>query len=155
MTALEYLTAQMLSRVFLLMFTIVIVWIGCDLTFDFHTQGSMFDAAIVFTLGSIALSSMGLLIASRGTSEEVANGLINFISWPMMFLSEVWFSLEGAPGWIRTLADFLPLTRMLSAVRDILNDGATLVQVGPDLLFLGVVSLICLLAASWLFSWTK
>ncbi|MDY0375221.1 MAG: ABC transporter permease [Desulfobacterium sp.] len=154
-TALEYLTAQMLSRVFLIMFTIVIVWFGCDLTFDFHTQGSVFDAAVVFTMGAIALSSMGLLIASRGTSEEFANGVINFISWPMMFLSEVWFSLEGAPGWIKTIAGFLPLTRMLSAIRDILNDGATLAQVGPDLMFLGVVSLACILAASWLFSWTK
>jgi ABC-type multidrug transport system permease subunit len=154
-TALEYLTAQMLSRVFLLLFTVAIVWAGCDLTFAFHTQGSVADAAVVFTLGSIALTSMGLLVAARGTSEEVANGVINFICWPMMFLSEVWFSMEGAPHWIQTVAGFLPLTRMLAALREILNDGATLAQVTPDLFFLGAVSLGCLLVASWLFSWTR
>ncbi len=154
-TALEYLTAQMLSRVFLLLFTVAIVWAGCDMVFSFHTRGAVLDAAVVFAMGSIALTSMGLLVAARGTSEEVANGVINFISWPMMFLSEVWFSMEGAPHWIQNVAGFLPLTRMLAALRSILNDGATLAQVGPDLVFLGAVSLVCLLVAAWLFSWTQ
>ncbi len=155
LTAFEYLTAQMLSRVFLLLFTVGMVWIGCDLTFSFHTEGSLLDVAVVFAMGSISLVSLGLLVASRGTSEEFANGVINFISWPMMFLSEVWFSLEGAPEWVQTIAGVLPLTRMLSGVRRIVNDGAVLADVMPDLLFLGAVSLVCLSLASWFFSWTE
>jgi ABC-type multidrug transport system permease subunit len=155
LTAFEYLTAQMLSRVFLLLFTVGMVWIGCDLAFSFHTEGSLLDVAVVFAMGSIALVSLGLLVASRGTSEEFANGVINFISWPMMFLSEVWFSLEGAPEWVQTIAGVLPLTRMLAGVRSIVNDGAVLADVMPDLLFLGGVSLVCLSLASWFFSWTE
>jgi len=154
-TAFEYVTAQMISRVFLLLFTVGIVWLGCDLTFSFNTQGSLFHVAVVFAMGSIALTSVGILIASRGTSEEFTNGVINFISWPMMFLSEVWFSMEGAPEWIRTTASFFPLTRMLSAIRKIANDGASLGDVLPDLMFLAIMSIICLFIASWLFSWTE
>ena len=40
LTAFEYLSAQMLSRIFLLMFTLTVVWIGCDLIFSFHVEGS-------------------------------------------------------------------------------------------------------------------
>jgi hypothetical protein len=36
LTAFEYLSAQMLSRIFLLMFTLAVVWIGCDLIFSFY-----------------------------------------------------------------------------------------------------------------------
>ncbi|MBW1814937.1 MAG: ABC transporter permease, partial [Deltaproteobacteria bacterium] len=35
LTAFEYLSAQLLSRIYVLMFSLVIVWIGCDLVFSF------------------------------------------------------------------------------------------------------------------------
>ncbi len=155
LTALEYLTAQMLSRVFLLLFTVTVVWFGCDMIFSFHVEGSFYDAAVVFTLGAVSLVSMGLVIACRGASEEFTSGIINFVSWPMMFLSGVWFSLEGSPLWIRKFSEIFPLTHMLSALRKIINDGAGLSDVIPDMIFLAVISLICILIASFLFSWTE
>ena len=41
--------------------------------------------------------SIGLFIAARFTSEELASGILNVLTWPMMLLSGVWFSLEGSP----------------------------------------------------------
>jgi len=98
LTALEYLSAQMLSRLFLLMFTLVVVWTGCHLIFSFTMVGSYVLLALVFFLGSLSLTSLGLILASRGTSEELTTGILNFISWPMMFLSEVCFQLKGHRG---------------------------------------------------------
>ena len=80
LTAFEYLSAQMLSRIFLLMFTLTVVWIGCDLIFSFHVEGSYADLALVFLFGSLSLTSLGLVLASRGTSEEFATGFL--ISYP-------------------------------------------------------------------------
>jgi ABC-2 type transport system permease protein len=82
-----------------------------------------------------------LVIASRGTSEEFATGLLNFIAWPMMFLSEVWFSIEGAPHWVKSFAAIFPLTHLLKAVRKIMNDGAGLIDVGPELAVLALMTL--------------
>ena len=97
LTAFEYLSAQMLSRLFLLAFTLTILWVGCDLIFHFNVEGSYLDLAVIFLAGCLSLTAMGLVVASRGTSEEFTNELLNFITWPMMFLSEVWFSIEGTP----------------------------------------------------------
>jgi ABC-type multidrug transport system permease subunit len=155
LTAFEYLSAQMLSRIFLIMFSLVILWIGCDFLFHFHVEGSYLDLALMFLAGSLSLTSLGLIIASRGTSEEFANGLLNFITWPMMFLSEVWFSIEGAPHWVRMMSKALPLTHLLSGVRRIMNDGATLIQVGPELLVLLGMTLVFLFIGAGLFSWNK
>jgi len=155
LTAFEYLTAQMLSRIFLLIFTGVIMWVGCDLFFDFNVQGSYIDICITFVLGGLSLCALGLVVAARGSSEEFASGVVNFIGWPMMFLSEVWFSLEGAPRWLKLAADIFPLTHMLRAVRGIMNDGAGLADVWPELGILAAMTLIFLVFGSWMFSWNK
>ncbi len=95
--AFEYLSAQMISRLFLLLFTLLILWVGCDLVFDFEVEGNYVDLFILFLLGCLSMTSMGLIVASRGSSEEFTNGILNFVTWPMMFLSEVWFSIEAPP----------------------------------------------------------
>jgi ABC-type multidrug transport system permease subunit len=155
LTAFEYLSAQLLSRIFLLMFSLVIVWIGCDLFFKFKVEGSYLNLVIIFLLGSLSLTSLGLLVAARGTSEEFTSGVLNFITWPMMFLSEVWFSLEGAPQWVKAFAQLLPLTHMLSAIRKIMNDGAGLLDVQLECSVLILISSLFLALGAKLFSWNQ
>jgi len=155
LNAFEYLTAQAISRIFLLMFTLVIVWTGCDLIFSFRVQGSYLDLFIIFFLGSLSLTSLGLVLASRGTSEEFTTGILNFISWPMMFLSEVWFSLEGAPQWVKSSAKIFPLTHMLTAARKVMHDGAGLIEVGPEIIVLTLMTLGFLTLGASLFSWNR
>lgn len=153
LTAFEYLCAQMLSRLFLLAFTLTILWIGCDLIFDFSVEGSYLDLAVIFLAGCLSLTAMGLVVASRGISEEFTNGLLNFITWPMMFLSEVWFSIEGAPNWVKGIAKLFPLTHVLTGVRKVMNDGAGLIDVAPELTVLAGMTLLFLIIGARLFSW--
>lgn len=154
-TAVEYLTAQLVSRVLILLSTSFIVWFGCDLLFSFNMQGSYLDVFVVFSAGCVCLVTLGLIIACRGTSEELANGLINFICWPMMFLSEVWFSLEGASPWVKSVSNCLPLTHFLAAARKIINDGAVLSDVVFEISMLCIMSVAFLGIGSIGFSWTK
>jgi ABC-type multidrug transport system permease subunit len=137
------------------MFTLVIVWTGCDLIFSFNVQGAYFDLFVIFLLGSLSLTALGLVLASRGTSEEFTTGILNFISWPMMFLSEVWFSLEGAPGWVKSIANIFPLTHMLTAARKVMHDGVGLIEVGPQIMILSLMTLVFLMLGAALFSWNK
>ncbi|WP_136795379.1 MULTISPECIES: ABC transporter permease [Desulfosediminicola] len=155
LTAFEYLTAQMLSRIFLLMFTLLIVWLGADLIFNFQVQGSYLLLAFIFLLGGLNLSSIGLILAARGTSEEFTSGVLNFISLPMMFLSEVWFSLEGSPRWVLMLSDLFPLTHLLRAARMVMSEAATLRQVQWECAILLFSTLIFLSIAAKIFSWNE
>lgn len=155
LNAVEYLGAQLLSRVFLLMFTVIVVWFGSDLFFHFQVVGSYADLFFTFFLGSLSLTGLGLILAARGTSEEFTTGVLNFISWPMMFLSGVWFSLEGAPEWIRVTAKVFPLTHLLTAVRRIMNDGAGLWDVWPEVSILAIMAILFLGIGASLFSWSR
>ena len=155
LTALEYLSAQMFSRIFLLMFTLCIVWLGADLIFSIRVQGSYLLLFLIFFLGGLNLCSIGLILAARGTSEEFTSGILNFISWPMMFLSEVWFSLEGSPAWVKELSGFFPLTHLLRAARRVMSDGASFADVQWECGVLLVSTMICLSIAALLFSWNE
>jgi ABC-type multidrug transport system permease subunit len=153
LSAFEFLSAQVVSRLFLIMVTTLIVYVGALLVLDIQMHGSHLALFTVFALGAICLISLGLLMSSRTASEELAGGLLNMTTWPMMVLSEVWFSLDGAPLWVQKVATLMPLTPINRAARAIMTDGATLVQVAPHLLVLAVMSVVFLVLGSLLFRW--
>lgn len=155
LTAFEYLSALMLSRIFLLMFTLVVVWIGADMIFHFQMLGSYPLLFFIFFLGGLNLSAIGLILAARGTSEEFTSGVLNFISLPMMFISEVWFSLEGSPQWVHTLSQFFPLTHLLRAARKVMSEAATFADVQMECSVLAITTLLFLLIAARFFSWNE
>lgn len=151
----EFLTSQILSRMYLLLLTTAIVFIGCKLMYGFQVRGSYLTLLLVVCLGGFSMISLALVVASRSGSEEFAGGILNLITWPMMFLSEVWFSLEGADPWVQKASRIFPLTQMIDAARKIMNDGAGFREVQSNILILAAMSLVFLVAGSLLFKWQK
>ena len=155
LTAFEYLSAQMLSRLCMIALAVIILWTGCSLIFHLTVEGSYLDLAVMLGVGALSLISLGLVVASRCASEELADGLLNAISWPMMFLSGVWFSIEGAPGWVVVISKFFPLTHMLSGVRKIMSDGIPLSGVMPEIEALLITTALFLGISALAFKWHK
>lgn len=153
LAAVEFLAAQIASRLVLLMAVFAVVYHGADLFLKFQRLGSLLDLYIIFLVGSTCLVALGLLVAARARSEELAGGMLNLLSWPMMFLSGVWFSLEGAPQALQVFAHLFPLTYVIEASRAVMTEGATLSQVSPQLWTLfGMTTSFLALGAYW-FEW--
>ncbi len=152
-TAFEYLSAQVVSRFILIMIITAFVFYSTHIFVDFVMRGSHLNLFLVFALGALSMISLSLIIAARVKSEETAGGLLNLFSWPMMFLSGVWFSLEGAAPIMQLIAEFFPLTHITAAARAIMIDGADLSQISYHLLVLTGQSIVFLLFGSWLFKW--
>ena len=154
LTAFEYLGAQVVSRMALLLMTNIIVYAGCAFLFGFTSEGSYLDLILLFSLGCASIIALGLVIAFRSSSEEFANGVLNFIAWPMMFLSEVWFSLEGTPEWIQKFSHVLPLTHVTEGMRRIIINGAGLTDLSYQIIILLGMTMLFMLVCSVLFKWT-
>lgn len=152
-TAFEYLSAQVASRIILIMVVTAFVFYGTHLFVDFVMNGSHFNLFLVFGLGALSMISLGLVIAARITSEETAGGMLNLFSWPMMFFSGVWFSLEGAAPIMQSIAEIFPLTHVTAAARAIMIDGAGLVDISYHLSVLLGQSLAFLFFGAWYFKW--
>ncbi len=153
LTAFEFLGAQVLSRLLLIMIVTSSVFAVCNWVFDIFVEGSYFSMFVVFALGTVSLISLGLMMATRMKSEELANGVLNLISFPMMILSGVWFSLEGAHPYIVSFSKVLPLTHMLDAIRAIMIDGATLMDVSSQIITLAIMSVVFLIIGTVTFKW--
>jgi ABC-type multidrug transport system permease subunit len=153
LSAMEFLLAQVLSRLFIITIITIVVFVGCDIFIDFVVEGSYLLLLLIFLLGSLCMISLGLIMATRTVSEEFAGGLLNLISWPMMILSGVWFSMEGAPEPMQWVAQLLPLTHVVDASRAVMTDGAGLLDVTLQLLTLSVMTVIFLALGAYLFRW--
>ena len=153
LTAFEFLSAQVVSRLWLILAITSGVYAGANLFIDFSMFGSYTLLLLVFALGAVSLISLGLLVAARIASEELAGGILNVLSWPMMFLSGVWFSLEGTNPLIQKLALLFPLTHIIDASRAIMIDGAGLAGISTQLMVLTLMSGVFLLLGAALFRW--
>ena len=151
--ACEFLAAQVCSRIMLNMAVLMVVYFGADFFLHFQMLGSYLTLFLVLGMGSVSLISLGLLIAARVTSEELAGGLLNLMSWPMIFFSGVWFSLEGAPRGLRAAAQVFPLTHTIDAARAVMTEGAGLVEVSGHLAVLAAMSALFLALGSYWFRW--
>jgi ABC-2 type transport system permease protein len=153
LTAFEFLGAQVLSRLGLILFVTVVLYVGVGALIDFHSAGSSLLLLLLAVLGALSMIALGLTIAARFSSEELVGGLLNLLTWPMMLLSGIWFSLEGSPRWIQWLAHVFPLTHVLDAARAVMLDGAGIAQIAPNLAFLTATTLIFLAFGAWSFRW--
>lgn len=152
---LEFIIAQIASRMVLIMAITVFVYTGTHLILDTRMEGSYLTLLLIAMAGAICLVSLGLLVAARVSSEELAGGLLNMINWPMMLLSGVWFSLEGAGPVIQNVAKVFPLTHVLESARAVMLDGATLIEIAPHLVALALMSALFLAIGAAIFRWNQ
>ncbi len=150
---LEFVVAQVVSRLVIVTVTSILVFVGADLFLHFVMRGSYLDLILVTMLSITCLISFGLVFAARFRSEEVASGLMNVALWPMLAFSGVFFSLEAVPPALRGVARVFPLTHFLDGTRAIMLEGAGLLDIAPNLFALAGMTALFLLVASWLFVW--
>jgi ABC-2 type transport system permease protein len=149
----EFLLAQMCSRLLLILTITTLVYAGCNYFIHFQMRGSYVNLFLISLLGAICLISLGLLVSARLSSEELAGGILNLLTWPMMLLSGVWFSLEGTNPVVQKIAQFLPLTHLVDGARAIMTEGAGLMDIAPHLAILALMTAVFLSIGSFIFRW--
>lgn len=154
-TALEFLSAQAASRLLISVSTLVVVFLGSHWLLGFPVKGSWLLLLLVTLLGALSMIALSLVCAARIDSLELMNGLLNFISWPMMMLSGLWFALDEAPLLVQQLSLAMPLTHLVNAARAIMLDGAGFSSIADELLILSLMTTVLMGAAAHAFRWQK
>lgn len=152
-SAFTFISAQAASRLVIVVITSAAVYAGTNAFLNFMMNGSYLLLLLLTTLAILCMIAVGLVFASRIKSEELAGGLLNLVTFPMIILSGVFFSLEGTPRIMQRVSRALPLTHFTEGARAIMIEGAGLAQVAPNLLFLAVLTAVLLVVAAGLFRW--
>jgi ABC-2 type transport system permease protein len=110
-----------------------------------------------FLISGLALSSIGLLLAARIRSIENFAGIMNFLMFPMFFLSSALYPASSLPGFLQPLVRADPLTYAIDLMRHPLLHGLYAANLSSDytarfdVAILVVITLILLALASLLF----
>jgi ABC-2 type transport system permease protein len=128
---------------------------------DVDVQTILLLVPIVFIL-SIALSGLGLLVASYMRSQQGFQLLIQLLIFPLIFLAGVFFPINQAPEWLQVVSKFNPLTYGVDAIRQVFigsadpRVGVTVLghtmTLGEEVLLIGVFAIVLISAAAWSFN---
>ncbi|MET8139279.1 ABC transporter permease [Sphaerisporangium sp. NPDC005288] len=103
--------------------------------------------AVVFLALLVPAVAWGAFLNSLLIFSRDSAFLYTLLDDPMWFAAGVRLPLFALPGWVRAAGSVLPLTGSLVVVRGALLDGRTLAGLAPDLLALGALSALLVLAA--------
>ena len=83
-----------------------------------------------------------LWIGTRARSAGAVQGMSMMIMFPLAFLSNAFVPVDSLPGWLQVVTRVNPVSHVVSALRDLMNDGAVTAQVGWALLGCAAVAAI-------------
>ena len=94
--------------------------------------GAVLELLGAIALASFALGSLGMVIASRLRSIENFAGIMNFLMFPMFFLSSALYPAQSLPGFLQPFVRADPLTYGIDLMRHPLLHGLYPVNLGSD-----------------------
>ena len=150
----HYLLSFRVSGLLFVPLQVIVLFAFARLTFGVTIHGSALATLGLALLGSWSFAGLGLLCASRAQNSETANGLINLITLPMMVLSGVFFSSSRFPQVLQPAIRLLPMSAFNDALRNVVNDGASIFSQGYPIAVLVGWALITSFVAVRIFRWT-
>jgi ABC-type multidrug transport system permease subunit len=132
----DFLGAILLSRLLFLIPEMVLLFAFAWVAFGVVIQGSLLAVAFLIVLGAFTFAGIGLLVGSRARTLEAVSGLMNLIMLPMWVLSGIFFSPDRFPDAAQPFIKALPLTPLISALRAVSLEGATLASQWAELAIL-------------------
>ena len=118
---------------------------------------SLLEFLVALVICAFTISSLGMLIASRMRSIENFAGVMNFLMFPMFFLSSALYPASTLPGFLQAFVRANPLTYGIDAMRHALLAGEFPANLSSDyttqfdLLVLVVLAVVLLALACLLF----
>ncbi|CAN5467898.1 ABC transporter permease [soil metagenome] len=116
--------------------------VATGLAMGFRPGGGVLGVLAGMLLTIVSGWSLAWIFCWLGTVARTAQsvqGISMMIMFPLTFLSNAFVPTQTLPGWLAAFVKVNPVSHVVSAVRDLMNDGAVTAQVGWALLGCAVI----------------
>ena len=102
----------------------------------------VFAGIVLAVISGWSIAWIFLWIGTKARSAGAVQGMSMMIMFPLAFLSNAFVPVDSLPGWLQVVTRVNPVSHVVSALRDLMNDGAVTAQVGWALLGCAAVAAI-------------
>ncbi|MEX2231350.1 MAG: ABC transporter permease [Cyclobacteriaceae bacterium] len=148
-----FLSSHILTRIILGGFETLLLLIFTHFYFGTEISGNILAFIGVFLAGIFAFSGIAILIASRTSKTEVANGLVNLVTLPMMILSGIFFNYHNFPDWAIPVIQVLPLTVLADSIRAVSIEAAGFTEILKPVAILSITGVVTFIGGLKVFKW--
>ena len=153
----HFLIGQMISRLLIIVIQTFVLFIIGTLILNIDIAlGSIFawiNIIIFSVLGSILFLFIGLAISGASPNEDYAAPIANLITFPMMFLSGVFFDTDIFPNWLSQITNNLPLSPLVNSLRESALYGTNTLELLPELSIMLVWIIVAFIIGIKTFKW--
>lgn len=149
----RFLGSELTAALILSVLQAVVLLAVGKLVFKVHMRGNLLYVTLLVVLGAASFLALGFMVASLSKTLKTAEMTSNALTFPMMFLSGVFFPLSVMPAALAFIARLLPLYYLGHALREVMIMGKPIWSVWVDIVVLAGVGLACFLVSVKLFRW--
>lgn len=151
----DFITAIVLARMSIILIQLAVLIAFAVLILDVRMIGSIVGFFFVVILGTFIFLNLGFCLGSIAKTQQAVILAGNIVIFPQIFLSGVFYPISSMPELIQPIAYVLPLSFVATGMRDIANEGASLLTILPSLLGIAVWLVIGFVLATRLFVWKE
>ena len=148
-----FISAQITSRLLLNGFQAIMILLVGYLFFGTQVNGSWLLLITFVILGTLTFMSIGFIIAGLAKNPESAGPIAGFLSFPLLFLGGIFFPIDNMPDALQPMIRLLPIAHLSTALREVMNVGAGLLDLWVETLLLGVWLIVAFTISVFTFRW--
>jgi ABC-type multidrug transport system permease subunit len=153
MKKMDFLLGIMISRMLFMVPEVLALLVFARYAFGVVNHGTTTAVTFLILLGAVMFSGIGLLAASRAKTIEAVSGIMNLVMVPMWIFSGIFFSPERFPDAVQPVIQALPLTPLISTLRAVMLEGASLSDLLVPIAIMTAWSTVSFALALKLFKW--
>ncbi|MDZ7684773.1 MAG: ABC transporter permease [Gammaproteobacteria bacterium] len=151
----DFILSISLARMVFAMVQLTVVVLFAVFVLEIQIVGSIIEFLVTVALGMMIFLCLGFSLGSLAETQQAIGAMGSLVTFPQIVLSGVFFPIDRMPDLIQPVANILPLSFVVSALREISANGASLLQLLPDVAGMLVWLVIFFVLAARLFSWRR
>jgi len=151
----DFIVAIILSRMVIIL-TQISVMLGLALMLlDIKIAGSIVSLYGMVMLGTFIFLCIGFFLGSLAKTQEAIRPIVALTTFPQLILSGVFFPISALHELLQPIAHSLPLSVIVSGLRGISNDGASLLTFDATTIGIVIWMVVSFFIATKYFVWTE
>ncbi|GJM12940.1 MAG: ABC transporter permease [Pseudohongiella sp.] len=151
----DFITAIVLARMAIVLIQLTVLILFAMSILDVRIVGNFASFYLMIILGTFIFLCLGFCLGSLAKTQQAVMAVGNIVIFPQIFLSGVFYPIESMPEFIQPIASILPLSFVATAMREIANNGASLLKITPSLIGIAAWFVIAFALATRLFVWKE